>query len=241
MITSTTAVALESAALDPALREGGNLAPARPSAAPAARDVRRVRPTRSPAAMGRRRSFPALHPVLRSKLDARPDWTDVSFAELSGARPRRLGRPEGPVEWHGGRQPAGPGGRPRRPSRSSWKAGSRPWLTPETILLLDSVAARVDVGRTDRCGGGHRGAPLAPAHRQRQAVVLRLDPAPLRWHDYCEVQGIGAYGGGRRIFYRSGSIELPQRCSTGIRRTTSGLAGTTRPSCLRACWRLPSS
>ena len=172
--------AFESAALDLALRQAG-----RSLGDVVGREPRPVTFVASgglgdPPTTARLRAFLERYPGLRFKLDARPDWTDEIFAEL-----QQLGcvdsidlkgqysgtvvdNPPDPVLYR----------RVIEAFPDAWLED--PALTPETECAARAARRPCHVGRDHPLRRGHRGAPLAAAHRQREAVPLRHGRAALR-------------------------------------------------------------
>jgi hypothetical protein len=201
--------AFESAALDLALRQTG-----RSLGDVAGRDARPVTfvasgPLGEPPTTDRLRAFLALYPTLRFKLDARPDWTDEIFSELRG-----LGCVDS-IDLKG--QYAGTAvdnppdvvlyRRVLDEFPDAWIED--PALTAETIPLLEPAAERVTWD--------------APIHSVADIEALRWPPRtvnvkPSRFgslerlfaaYDYCEANGIGAYGGGQwELSVGRGHIQL---------------------------------
>ena len=189
--------AFESAALDLALRQAGmSLGDA---------VERKPRPVTFVASGGlgdppsteRLRAFLALYPTLRFKLDARPDWTDEVFAELQGLgcvdsidlKGQYTGtvvdNPPDPELYR----------RVIEAFPDAWLED--PALTPETEPLLEPHADRVtwdavihSVEDIDALRWPPRTVNVKPS---RFGTVERLFAA----YDYCDRNGIGAYGGGQ--------------------------------------------
>ena len=201
--------AFESAALDLALRQAG-----RSLGEVVGRDTRPVTfvasgPLGDPPTTERLRAFLALYPTLRFKLDARPDWTDEIFAEL-----RELGCVDS-IDLKGQYTGTVVDNPPdvalyRRvldEFPDAWIED--PALTPETIPLLDPVAERVtwdapihSVGDIEALRWPPRTVNVKPS---RFGSLERLFAA----YDYCEANGIRAYGGGQwELSIGRGHIQL---------------------------------
>jgi hypothetical protein len=189
--------AFESAALDLALRQSGlSLGGA------VGRESRPVTFVASgglgdPPSTERLRAFLDLYPTLRFKLDARPDWTDEIYDEL-----RRLGCVDS-VDLKGQYSgtvvdnPPDPAlyARVLEEFPEAWIED--PALTPETIPLLEPHADRVtwdavihSVADIEALRWPPRTVNVKPS---RFGSIERLFAA----YEYCEAQGIGAYGGGQ--------------------------------------------
>ena len=201
--------AFESAALDLALRQAG-----RTLGDVVGREAAPVTFVASgglgdPPSTERVRAFLALYPDLRFKLDARPDWTDEIFAELQA-----LGCVDS-VDLKG--QYSGTVvDNPPDPElyRRVLEAFPDAWiedpaLTDETVPLLEPHSARVTWD--------------AVIHSVADIEALRWPPRtvnvkPSRFgslerlfatYEYCEEQGIGAYGGGQwELSVGRGHIQL---------------------------------
>jgi hypothetical protein len=201
--------AFESAALDLALRQAG-----RSLGDVVGREARPVTfvasgPLGDPPSTDRLRGFLALYPSLRFKLDARPDWTDEIFTEL-----RELGCVDS-IDLKGQYSGTVVDNPPdvalyRRVLDEFPEAWIEdPALTEETIPILEGVADRVTWD--------------APIHSVADIEALRWPPRtvnvkPSRFgsierlfaaYDYCEANGIGAYGGGQwELSIGRGHIQL---------------------------------
>jgi L-alanine-DL-glutamate epimerase-like enolase superfamily enzyme len=201
--------AFESAALDLALRQAG-----RSLGDVVGRDARPVTfvasgPLGDPPTTERLRAFLVLYPTLRFKLDARPDWTDEIFAER-----RELGCVDsieltGPYTGTVVDNPPDVAHYRRVLDEFPDAWIEDPALTPETIPLLEPAAERVTWD--------------APIHSVADIEALRWPPRtvnvkPSRFgslerlfaaYDYCEANGIGAYGGGQwELSIGRGHIQL---------------------------------
>ncbi len=189
--------AFESAALDLALRQArrtlGDLV---------GRDARPVRFVASgglgdPPTTARIQAFLARYPELRFKLDARPDWTDAIFTEL-----QELGcvdsidlkgqysgtvvdNPPDPELYR----------RVLEEFPDAWIED--PALTPETRALLEPHADRVTWDAIIHSVEDIEALPWPPrtvnVKPSRFGTIERL----LATYDFCERQGIRAYGGGQ--------------------------------------------
>ena len=201
--------AFESAALDLALRQAGRSLGDVVGRAPGPVTFVASGGLGDPPSTARLRSFLAVHPTLRFKLDARPDWTDAIFDEL-----RELGCVDS-IDLKG--QYSGTVvDNPPDPAlyRRVLEAFPDAWiedpaLTEETLPLLEGHADRVTWD--------------APIHAVADIEALRWPPRtvnvkPSRFgsigrlfaaYDYCEAHGIGAYGGGQwELSIGRGHIQL---------------------------------
>ena len=201
--------AFESAALDLALRQAG-----RSLGEAVARTPRPVTFVASgglgdPPTTERLRAFLALYPTLRFKLDARPDWTDGIFDELRGLGCVDSVDLKGQYTGTVVDNPPDVGLYRRVLDEFPDAWIEDPALTEETIPLLDPVAERVTWD--------------APIHSVADIEALRWPPRtvnvkPSRFgsvarlfaaYDYCEANGIGAYGGGQwELSIGRGHIQL---------------------------------
>ena len=221
--------AFESAALDLALRQAGSLARRRGRARAAAGHLRRVLRTRGAAFDRAPPRVPRALPD--APLQARrehPTGRTRSVAELADARLRRLDRPQGPV--HAARSST------TLPTRSSTDGSIEafpdawledPALTPETEPLLEPHADRVTWDAVDPLGRRHRGAALAAAHRERQAVPVRHGRAALRRLRLLRPAAGSAPTAAASSSWRSAAARssCSPRSSTRTRRTTSRPGG----------------
>jgi len=201
--------AFESAALDLALRQAGRSLGDVVGRAPRPVTFVASGGLGDPPSTARLRSFLAVQPTLRFKLDARPDWTDATFDEL-----RELGCVDS-IDLKG--QYSGTVvDNPPDPAlyRRVLEAFPDAWiedpaLTDETLPLLEPHADRVTWD--------------APIHAVADIEALRWPPRtvnvkPSRFgsierlfaaYDYCEANGIGAYGGGQwELSIGRGHIQL---------------------------------
>jgi hypothetical protein len=189
--------AFESAALDLALRQAGTSL-----GATVGREPRPVTFVASgglgdPPSAARLRSFLELYPGLRFKLDARPDWSDEILAELQELD--CVDSIDFKGQYHGTVVDNPPDADLYRRCIEAFPQAwlEDPALTDETIPLLEPHADRVTWD--------------APIHAVADIEALRWPPRtvnvkPSRFgplerlfaaYDYCEAQGIGAYGGGQ--------------------------------------------
>ncbi len=201
--------AFESAALDLALRQAG-----RSLGEVVGRTPRPVTFVASgglgdPPSTERLRAFLKVHPTLRFKLDARPDWTDAIFREL-----QELGCVDS-IDLKGQYSgtvvdnPADPDlyRRVLEAFPDAWIED--PALTDETVPLLEPHADRITWD--------------APIHSVADIESLRWPPRtvnvkPSRFgsierlfaaYDHCDARGIGAYGGGQwELSIGRGQIQL---------------------------------
>jgi hypothetical protein len=201
--------AFESAALDLALRQAGRSLGDVVRRAPRPVTFVASGGLGDPPSTERLRSFLAVHPTLRFKLDARPDWTDAIFDEL-----RELGCVDS-IDLKG--QYSGTVvDNPPDPAlyRRVLEAFPDAWiedpaLTEETLPVLAPHAERVTWD--------------APIHAVSDIEALRWPPRtvnvkPSRFgsverlfaaYEYCEAHGIGAYGGGQwELSIGRGHIQL---------------------------------
>ena len=201
--------AFESAALDLALRQAD-----RALGDAVGREPRPVTFVASgglgdPPSTDRLRAFLGLYPTLRFKLDARPDWTDEIYGEL-----RELGCVDS-IDLKGQYTGTVVDNPPdpelyRRVIESfpdAWLED--PALTPETEVLLDPVADRVtwdavihSVEDIEALRWPPRTVNVKPS---RFGTIERL----FATYEFCEAQGIGAYGGGQwELSIGRGHIQL---------------------------------
>jgi hypothetical protein len=201
--------AFESAALDLALRQAGiSLGDA------VSREPRPVTFVASgglgaPPTTDRLRAFLALYPTLRFKLDARPDWTDEIFAELEELGCVDSIDLKGQYSGTVVDNPPDPGlyRRVIEAFPDAWLED--PALTPATESLLDPHADRVtwdavihSVEDIETLRWPPRTVNVKPS---RFGTVERLFAA----YDYCDGNGIGAYGGGQwELSIGRGHIQL---------------------------------
>ena len=172
----------ESAALDLALRQAGTSLGEAVGREPRPVSLRRVRASRRAAGdSSGSTSWLELYPDLRFKLDANEDWTDELSQELAATR--RVdsidfkGHYRGTVVDHGADPalyrrvveglPEASGSRIRASTTRRGRCSSR-------------IATAGHVGRDHPLGRGHRGARLAAAHREREAVAVRIGGEALR-------------------------------------------------------------
>ena len=189
--------AFESAALDLALRQAETSLGDAVGRAPRPVTFVASGGLGSPASTDRVRAFLALYPTLRFKLDARPDWTDEILDEL-----RTLGCVDS-IDLKG--QYAGTVvdnppdlGLYRRVLETFPEAWIEdPALTPETVPLLEPHAGRVtwdaiihSVADIEALRWPPRTVNVKPS---RFGSIERL----FATYEYCEANGIGAYGGGQ--------------------------------------------
>jgi hypothetical protein len=189
--------AYESAALDLALRQNG--ASLGEAVGRSSRPVTFVASggLGDPASTSRLRAFLAAYPTLRFKLDARPDWTDEIFTELQG-----LGCVDS-IDLKGQYTGTVVDNPPdlelyRRVLEAFPEAWIEdPALTPATEALLEPHAQRVtwdaiihSVDDIEALRWPPRTVNVKPS---RFGSLERLFAA----YEYCEAQGIGAYGGGQ--------------------------------------------
>jgi L-alanine-DL-glutamate epimerase-like enolase superfamily enzyme len=189
--------AYESAALDLALRQAGTSLGEAVGRTPRPVTFVASGGLGTPPSTQRLRAFLALYPTLRFKLDARPDWTDEIFDEL-----RELGCVDS-IDLKGQYtgtvvdNPPDPGlyRRVLEEFPDAWIED--PALTPETEPLLEPHADRVtwdavihSIEDIEALRWPPRTVNVKPS---RFGSIERLFEA----YDYCEANGIGAYGGGQ--------------------------------------------
>ncbi len=201
--------AFESAALDLALRQAGR----------SLGDVvgRATRPVRfvasgglgDPPTTARVRAFLDRYPWLRFKLDARPDWTDAIFSEL-----RALGCVDS-IDLKGQYSGTVVDNPPdpelyRRVIEGFPDAWIEdPALTPETRPLLEPHADRVTWDAIIHSVEDIEALPWPP--RTVNVKPSRFGPIERLFatYEYCERNGIGAYGGGQwELSVGRGHIQL---------------------------------
>ena len=189
--------AFESAALDLALRQAG-----RSLGDAVGRDPRPVTFVASgglgdPPNTARLRAFLELYPGLRFKLDARPDWTDDIFAELQELgcvdsvdlkgqyRGTVVDNPPDPNLYR----------RVIEAFPDAWLED--PALTPETEPVLEPQVDRVTWDAIIHSVEDIRALRWPPrtvnVKPSRFGTIERL----FATYEYCEENGIGAYGGGQ--------------------------------------------
>jgi L-alanine-DL-glutamate epimerase-like enolase superfamily enzyme len=201
--------AFESAALDLALRQAG-----RSLGEVVGREARPVTFVASgglgdPPTTARLRGFLALYPTLRFKLDARPEWTDEIFVELQELECVDSIDLKGQYSGTVVDNPPSVGLYRRVIDAFPDAWIEDPALTDETLPLLEPEAGRVTWD--------------APIHSVADIEALRWPPRtvnvkPSRFgtierlfaaYDYCEANGIGAYGGGQwELSIGRGHIQL---------------------------------
>jgi L-alanine-DL-glutamate epimerase-like enolase superfamily enzyme len=201
--------AFESAALDLALRQAGRSLGEVVGRTPRPVTFVASGGLGSPPATYRLRAFLALYPWLRFKLDARPEWTDDILEEL-----RALdcvdsidlkGQYSGTVVDN-----------PPDPDlyRRVLEAFPHAWiedpaLTADTLPILEPVADRItwdaiihSIADIEQLRWPPRTVNVKPS---RFGSVERL----FATYDYCEANGIGAYGGGQwELSIGRGHIQL---------------------------------
>jgi L-alanine-DL-glutamate epimerase-like enolase superfamily enzyme len=201
--------AFESAALDLALRQAGRSLGQVVGRTPQPVTFVASGGLGDPPSTERLRAFLAVHPTLRFKLDARPDWTEAILREL-----QKLGCVDS-IDLKGQYSgtvvdnPADPDlyRRVLEAFPDAWIED--PALTDETVPLLEPHADRVTWD--------------APIHAVADIEALRWPPRtvnvkPSRFgsierlfaaYDYCEAHRIGAYGGGQwELSIGRGHIQL---------------------------------
>ena len=221
--------AYESAALDLALRQAGlSLGDAVGRRAEPLTFVVSMR-LGEPATTDRLRAWLELYPTLRFKLDATPDWSSELIAELESTG--AVDSVDFKGQYHGtsvdadARSGALPAGR-RRASRRLAR-GSGPDAGDGGRARAAPRARHV--GRRDPLGRRHRGASLAAADGEREAVALRIGRAALRRLRL--LRGAAASAPTAAASSSSASAATRSSCSprssTRARRTTSRPAAST--------------
>ena len=188
--------AFESAALDLALRQSGlSLGDA------LGREARPVAfvtsgPLGSPPSTEKVHAWLALYPRLRFKLDASPEWSDELLAEL--AETGAVDSVDFKGQYHGTVVDQPPDAdlyrRVAEALPDTWLED--PALTEETIAVLEPHARRVTWDAIIHSVEDIQSLVWPPqtvnVKPSRFGTVERLFAA----YDYCEANGIGAYGGG---------------------------------------------
>ena len=172
--------AFESAALDLALRQAGrSLGDA---VGRTAEPLTFVVSTRlgEPATTDRLQRLARLYPSLRFKLDATADWSDELIAELAATG--AVDSVDFKGQYHGTSVDTVPDA---ALYRRIVDRASRRLARGSRADAGDRGSARAaprarHLGRGDPLGRGHRGAPLAAADGERQAVAVRLGRAAPR-------------------------------------------------------------
>ena len=223
--------AFESAALDLALRQAGLSLGGAVGREPRPGDVRRVR--RASATHPRLRgSAPSSTSTPRSASSSTPDRTGRTGSSTScdGSGASTRVDLKGAVQRDGRRQPARPGALPPGARGVPGGVDRGPGADPRDDPAPRAARRPRHLGRRDPLRRRHRRAPLAAADRQRQAVALRLDRAPVR-----RVRALRGARHRRATAAASGSSDRDAatsscwpRCSTRTRRTTSPRSATTR-------------
>ena len=196
---STAAGAIESAALDLALRQAGR----------SLADVLEREPQPVEFVVSMRLGDPPsfkpvadrleVYPWLRFKLDGTPDWSDELIEQLVADRRDRLDRFQGRVQGHAGRRRHRPRLLPPHRRGASRARGSRTRTSrvPEADSALEPHRDRITWD--------------APIHSVADIEALAFPPKtvnvkPSRFgsveglfagYDYCDAQGIEMYGGGQ--------------------------------------------
>ena len=232
--------AFESAALDLALRQAGRSLGDVVGRAPEPVTFVASGGLGDPPSTARLRSFLAVHPTLRFKLDARPDWTDGDLRRAAGARLRRLDRPQGAVLGDGRRQSARPGpvpprarGFPRCLDRGSRRSPTRRFPSSSRMPTASPGTPRSTPLRTSRRSAGR----LAPSTSSRPASARSsVSSPPTTTARRTGSAPTAAVSGSSRS--GAGTSSCSRRSFTPTRRTTSPRAATTRrsprPTCPRA-------
>ncbi len=182
--------ALESAALDLALRQAG--LPLWRALERKSRPVSFVVSTRlDPAA------FRALYPGLRFKLDAESDWTDELVAELAATGTVDVVDLKG--HYRGTAVDLEPDPELYRRVAEGFPHAwiEDPWLVPETDAVLAPHRDRITYDAPIHSVADVEALPYPPrclnSKPSRFGSLERL----LGFYDYCEGQGIALYGGGQ--------------------------------------------
>jgi hypothetical protein len=181
--------AVESAALDVALRQAGTTL--------AAALEREARPLAFVSSNRDWRGWRALYPQLRYKLDPTADWTSEDFAELAATDAVEVADLKGAYHGTVVDNPADPElySRVIEAFPRSWIED--PDLTPETDALLEPHRDRVTWDAPIHSWADVEALPFAPrclnCKPSRFGALWRL----FEFYDRCAEQGIALYGGGQ--------------------------------------------
>ena len=181
--------AIESAALDLALRQAGT------SLGTAL--GREAAPVRFVSSNSRWASWREAYPDLHFKLDPTPEWTDEDFAELSALDVVEVADLKGAYHGTSVDNPADPAlySRVLDAFPRSWIED--PDLTPETDTLLEPHRDRVTWDAPIHSWADVEALPFPPrclnSKPSRFGSVARL----LEFYDRCAERGISLYGGGQ--------------------------------------------
>ena len=181
--------AIESAALDLALRQAGT--------ALGAALGRDARPVRFVSSNGRWASWRAAYPDLHFKLDPTPDWTDEDFAELSTLDVVEVADLKGAYHGTSVDNPADPAlySRVLEAFPRSWIED--PDLTPETDALLEPHRDRVTWDAPIHSWADVEALPFAPRCLNSKPSRFGALPRLLEFYDRCAEGEIALYGGGQ--------------------------------------------
>ncbi len=201
--------AFESAGLDLALRQAGRSLGEIVGRTPAPVTFVASGGLGDPPSTNRVRAFLDLYPWLRFKLDARPEWTDAIFAELSSLGCVDSIDLKGQYTGTVVDNPPDPDlyRRVIETFPDAWIED--PALTPATLPLLEPVADRItwdavihSITDIEQLRWPPRTVNVKPS---RFGSIERL----FATYDYCEAKGIGAYGGGQwELSIGRGHIQL---------------------------------
>lgn len=189
--------AYESAALDLALRQAG-----RSLADAVEREARPVNFVVSgnlgaPPTLDKVRGILAHHPEIRFKLDARPDWTNEIFAELSALGVVDSIDLKGAYEGTPVDNPPDPTLYARVITEFPDAWIEDPALTPETEAILEPARDRITWDAPIHSTADIDGLPFPPRTVNVKPSRFGSLEALCAAYDYCEEHGIGAYGGGQ--------------------------------------------
>jgi len=189
--------AYESSALDLALRQAGkSLAQA------VGREPRPVNFVVSgnlgePPSLDKVKGILVHHPEIRFKLDARPDWTNETFAELVALGVVDSIDLKGAYEGTPVDNPPNPTlyARVVQEFPDAWIED--PALTPETEPVLEPARDRITWDAIIHSVSDIENLPFAPQTVNVKPSRFGSLEALCAAYDYCEEHGIGAYGGGQ--------------------------------------------
>ena len=240
--------AFESAALDLALRQAGQLAGEALG--------RELRPLNYVVSM-RLGTFDAdepetaetllrvleRYPSTRFKLDPTNTWTDELIAELVATGAVDSRRPQGPLQGHAGRRRHRPRAVPQAGRGVPGRLARGPGPQRRDAAGARAAPRPHHLGRADPLDRRHRGAAVPAEDGEHQAVARRRARGARRRlrllrrarHRRLRRRPVRAR---RRAATTSSTWP---RCSTPTRRTTSRRAGSTSRSCPTGCRRARSS
>src|SRR4029079_8247000 len=139
----------------------------------------------------------AHHPEIRFKLDARPDWTNETFAELVALGVVDSIDLKGAYEGTPVDNPPNPTlyARVVQEFPDAWIED--PALTPETEPVLEPARDRITWDAIIHSVSDIEGLPFAPQTVNVKPSRFGSLEALCAAYDYCDEHGIGAYGGGQ--------------------------------------------